>query len=61
MVEEETCCSFSFAIECGHGFGPLGEVIDCHDNVLVAISRNEVDGHEVNCPFVEGTDYDYRV
>ena len=61
MVEEETCCSFGFAIECGHGFGLLGEVIDYHDNVLVAISRNGVDGHEVDCPFAKGSDCDYGV
>ena len=61
MVEEETCYDFNFAIECGHGFIPLGEVIDCHDNILVAISQNRVDGHEVDCPFTEGPDCDYGV
>ena len=59
MVEEETRCGFIFAIECGHGFGPLGEVIVCHDNVLVAISQNGVYGHEVDFPFAEGLDCDY--
>ena len=61
MVEEETRYGFFFVIECGHGFSPLGEVIECHDNVLMAISRNGVDGHELNCPFAEGPDYDYGV
>ena len=61
MVEEETRCGFRFAIECGHGFVPLGEVTDYHDNVLMAISRNGVDGHEFDCPFAEGSDCYYEV
>ena len=59
MVEEETCCGFSFAIKCGHGFVPLGEVINYHDNVLVAISQNGVDCHDVDFPSAEGPDCDY--
>ena len=61
MVEEEMSYGFNFAIECGHGFGPLGEVIDCHGDVFVTISQNGVDCHEVNCPFAERSDCDYGV
>ena len=61
MVEEETRWGFHFAIKCGHGLGPLGEVINCHDDVFVAISRNGVDGQEVDFPFAEGPDCDYEV
>ena len=59
MVEEKSRCHFNFAIECGHGLSPLGEVIDCHDDVFVTISRNGVDCHEVDFPFAKGTDYEY--
>ena len=61
MVEEEVCCSFSFAIKCGHGLGPLSEVIDFHNDVFMTVSRDGVDCHEVDFPFAEGPDYDYRV
>ena len=61
MVKEEACCGFSFAIKCGHGLFPLSEVINCHNDVFMTISRNGVDCHEVDCPFVEGPDCDYRV
>ena len=61
MVKEEACCSFGFAIKCGHGLCPLSEVIDYHNDVFMTISQNWVDCHEVNCPFAEGPDYDYGV
>ena len=61
MVEEEARCCFTFAIKCGHGLGPLSEVIDCNNDVFMTISRDRVDCDEVNCPFVEGLDCDCEV
>ena len=61
MVEEEAHCCFTFAIKCGHGLDQLSEVFDCHNDVLMTISQDGVDCHEVNYPFVEGPDCDYGV
>ena len=61
MVEEESCYCFTFAIKCGLGLDPLSEVIDCHNDVFMTISRDRVDCHEVDFPFAEGPDCDYKV
>jgi hypothetical protein len=54
MVKEQTCCSVSGVVEGRHGFGPLGEVIDCNDDVFVFISIWRVGIHEVYAPFEKG-------
>ena len=56
MVEEEACHCSTFAIKCGHGLGPLSEVIDCHNDVFMTVGLGRVDCHEV-----EGPDCDYGV
>ena len=61
MVEEEACHFFTFAIKCGHGLGPLSEVINCHNDVFMIVGRGRVDFNEFDFPFAEGTDYDYGV
>ena len=61
MVKEESCHCFTFAIKCGHGLNPLSEVINSHDDIFMTVGQGRVDCHEVNFPFVEGTDYDYGV
>ena len=61
MVKEEARCGFSFAIKCKHGLFPLSEVIDYHNDVFMAISRDRGDCHEVYFPFAKGVDYDYGV
>jgi hypothetical protein len=53
MIKEKTCCS---VLEGRHGFNPLGEVIDCNDNVFVSIARRGVASHEVYAPFAKGAD-----
>jgi hypothetical protein len=52
------CCGVSGVVEGGHGFVPLGEVIDCQNNVLVSIFGWRVASHEVNAPFAKGADSD---
>jgi hypothetical protein len=54
VVKEKMCCSVSGVVEGGHGFDPLGEVIDCHDDVFVSITRWRVASHEVDAPFAKG-------
>jgi hypothetical protein len=58
VIKEKTCCSVSSVVEGGHGFGPLGEVIDYHDNVLVSIVGWMASSHEVNAALAKGVDSD---
>ena len=61
MVEEEAHCCFTFAIKCGHGLDQLSEVIDCHNDVFMTVGQDRVDCHEVDFPFAETLDCNYRV
>ena len=61
MVEEEEYHCLTFAIKCGHGLGPLSEVIDCHNDVFMSVGRGRVDCHEVDFPLAKGADCDYGV
>jgi hypothetical protein len=58
MIKEKTWCGVSVVVEGGHGFDPLGEVIDYHDNVLVSIVGWRVESHEFNAPFSKGANSD---
>jgi hypothetical protein len=58
VVEEKTCCYVKGVVKCVHGFGPLSEVIDFHDIVLVSITGWRITSHEINSPFTEGDDGD---
>jgi len=55
VVKEKTRWSVSDVVEGGHGFNPLGEIIDCHDDVFVSITRWRVASHEVYAPFAKGS------
>ena len=61
MVKEETRRRFNFTIEHGHGLDPLSEVINHHNDIFMTIGRGRVDCHEIDCPFIEGTNCDYEV
>ena len=61
VVEEKTRCSVSGGVEGGHGFGPLGEVIDGDNNVFVTIAGRGITSHKVNAPFAKGACSDDRV
>ena len=56
VVKENMCCSVNSVVEGGHGFSPLGEIIDCHDDVFVFIARWRVTIHEVYALFEKGAD-----
>jgi hypothetical protein len=60
-LKKKTHCCVSVIIEGRHVFDPFVKVIDCHDDVLVSISRWRVATHEVNAPFSKGVDSDDRV
>ena len=53
MVEEELGSSLNSIVKGGHGFGPLGEVIYCNNNMIVAIARGGLTFYEFDAPFVE--------
>ena len=54
MVKEKTRCGVSGIVEGGHSFHPFCEVIDCDNNVFVAIAGGGITSHEVNAPFTKG-------
>jgi hypothetical protein len=58
VIKEKMCCCVNDVVEGEHGFNPLGEVIDCHNNVFVSIVGWRVISHEVNAPFAKGADSD---
>jgi hypothetical protein len=58
VIKEKMCCGVNNVVEGGHGFFPLGEVIEFHDNVLVSIAGWRVRSHEINAPFSKGVDGD---
>ena len=51
MVKEKVCCGVNGVVERRHGFNPLGEVIDCNDDVFMSIARQRVASHEVYASF----------
>ena len=53
MVKEKMRCSVSSIVEGGHSFCPFCDVIDCDNNVFVAIARGGITSHEVNAPFTK--------
>ena len=61
VVKEEMFRHFTFAIEHGHGLGPLGEVINNHNDIFMTVDWGRVDCHEFDFPFIEGTNCDYGV
>ena len=58
MVKKEKCRSINLSIEGRHGLGPLGEVINGHNDIFMVSNRRRVIGHEFNRAFAEGTDCD---
>jgi hypothetical protein len=58
VVKEKTRCSVSSVVEGRHSFNPLGEVIDCNDDVFVSIARQRVASHEFYAPFAKGVSSD---
>jgi hypothetical protein len=55
LIEYEEGCSFHIRFNCRHGLGPLGKVVDSHNNVSMPPSRGWVAIHEVHPPLGEGT------
>jgi hypothetical protein len=61
MIEYEKCCNFSSVIECRHRLDPFSEIICGYDDVSMPLVRVRVTCHEVNAPFCERTNENYRV
>jgi hypothetical protein len=45
------CYSVNSVVEGRHGFGPLGELVDCNDDVFVSIAGWRISSHEIYAPF----------
>jgi hypothetical protein len=56
LVEYKKTCSLPIRFHGRHGFDPLGEVVDNHDNVLIPPSRSWVAINEIYSPLSEWTD-----
>jgi hypothetical protein len=54
VVKEKMCRSVSGVVEGRHGFNPLGEVINCNDDVFFFIAGWRVASHEVYASFAKG-------
>jgi hypothetical protein len=61
MIEYEQGCIFSGIIECRHHLDPFSEIIHGYDDVSMPPDRVRVTCHEVNAPFCERTNGNYRV
>ena len=61
MIEYEQFYSFPCVIECRHRLGPFSEVRHNYDDVSMPLDRVRATCHEVNAPFCEGTNGNYRV
>jgi hypothetical protein len=61
MIEYEQLCSFPGVIKCRNHLGPFNEIIHSYNNVSMHPSRVMVKYHEVNAPFGEWTNKNYRV
>jgi hypothetical protein len=54
MVKEEMSNNVHHVVEGGHGFNPLSEIMDRHNDALVAPTIWGIASHGVNAPLVEG-------
>jgi hypothetical protein len=61
VIENEKCCTFSHIVECRHRRGPFRERIHGYDNVSMPPGRVTVIGHEIDTPFSERSNGNYRV
>lgn len=53
MFEEESSGGLRSIVKGVHVFGPLGEVIYCNNNMIVAIARGGLTFYEFDAPFAE--------
>lgn len=60
MVEEKSSCHLNRIVEIRHFLDPFCEVINDNDHVIM-VFRQRLTLHEVDPPFVKGTDTDDRV
>ena len=55
LVEHEEGCSLPIGFYSSHGLGPLSEVVNDHDNMLVPPNQSWVAIDEIYPPLGEGT------
>jgi hypothetical protein len=61
VVEKEVRCNSHPIIKHRHGFNPLSEVINDHNNVFMATDIDGFTLHKINSPFAKGASSYYEV
>jgi hypothetical protein len=61
MIEYEQCYSYPGVIKCRHHLGPFSEIVHSYNDVSMPPDRVRVTCHEVNAPFGEWTNENYRM
>ena len=61
MVEEKVSDSHGRAVEGGHGFIPLCEIVNYDDDVVMTSCRCWFAFHKIDGPFEKGDSFDDRV
>ena len=54
MVKEKEGHGSCRVVECWHGLGPFGEIVNRHDDILMVTSGWWATLHKVDGPFTEG-------
>jgi hypothetical protein len=61
MIKYEKGCRFPSTVESRHRLDPFHEIIHGYDNVSMPPDRVRVTFHEIDTPFCERSDGNYRV
>lgn len=52
-IKGKTSEGVSGVVDCGHGFDPLGKIVNYNNDVLVTILGWHVTSHKFNAPFAD--------
>src|SRR6202140_116297 len=61
MIENENCRCSTICLKCRHRLGPFSKIINREDDIRMPPGRVRVTSDEVDTPFGEWTDGNYRV
>ena len=53
MVKEKVGTFLSYIVEGWHNFGPLCEIVDNDEDLLMAATRERLASHKVDAPFAK--------
>src|SRR5271168_429768 len=61
MIENENRRCSTICLKCRHRLGPFSKIINCEDDICMPPGRVRVTSYEVDTPFGERTNENYRV